>query len=524
MPRILRDSLRTLSSSDDQPSSLSRAGPGHHVQRQRRRERRAGRQPGQRLAHVARPPSRATGRRRPRRARSCSRSMPAWPAPDAAWYEAATSSPQPPPPVQRAERGHHRQRRAVGVGDDALRPDARPASALTSGTTSGTSGSIRNAPELSTTTAPRAAATGAHCADTASGTSNMATSTPSKTSGASACDRRRPRRAPAASGRPTAAEATSRISPHEERRARTGCRASRCRPRRSRRRRASVGCGPARAHRPVPAYTVASSAPPSSNASCTARTARSRSVSRTQHRDPDLRGGDQLDVDPGVGQRAEEPRPTPRGASASRRRPGRPCRRGRRTAASRSRPPPAPCCSAAMPAGPSVLGSVKEMSVRAVAATDTFCTIMSMLISASATARKMRRGLARLVRHGDHGDLGLAAVVRDAGDDRLLHLQVLHRAGDQGPRQLRERRPDLDRDAVPARVLHRPQVQHLRAARGHLQHLLVRDRVQPAGPRHDPRVGREHAVDVGVDLADVRARARRPARPRWCPCRPGRAW
>ena len=58
----------------------------------------------------------------------------------------------------------------------------RAASAFTSGTTSGTSGSIRNAPELSTTTAPLAAAIGAHCADTSSGTSNIATSTPSKAS------------------------------------------------------------------------------------------------------------------------------------------------------------------------------------------------------------------------------------------------------------------------------------------------------------------------------------------------------
>ena len=55
-------------------------------------------------------------------------------------------------------------------------------SGLTSGTTSGTSGSIRKAPELSTATAPRAAATGAHCAEISSGTSNMATSMPSKAS------------------------------------------------------------------------------------------------------------------------------------------------------------------------------------------------------------------------------------------------------------------------------------------------------------------------------------------------------
>jgi hypothetical protein len=54
----------------------------------------------------------------------------------------------------------------------------RIASGLTSGTTSGTSGSIRKAPELSTTVAPFATAIGAHSADTSSGTSNMATSTP----------------------------------------------------------------------------------------------------------------------------------------------------------------------------------------------------------------------------------------------------------------------------------------------------------------------------------------------------------
>src|SRR5690348_13802257 len=86
-------------------------------------------------------------------------------------------------------------------------------SGLTSGTTSGTAGSMRNAPELSTATAPRAAATGAHAADTSSGTSNMATSTPSKTSSArattSVCWPRTLRRRPADRG-----DATSRISPH----------------------------------------------------------------------------------------------------------------------------------------------------------------------------------------------------------------------------------------------------------------------------------------------------------------------
>ncbi len=38
---------------------------------------------------------------------------------------------------------------------------------------------------------------------------------------------------------------------------------------------------------------------------------------------------------------------------------------------------------------PSALGRVKEMSVRPVEAADTFCTIMSMLISASEIVRKI---------------------------------------------------------------------------------------------------------------------------------------
>ena len=59
-------------------------------------------------------------------------------------------------------------------------------SGFTSGTTSGTSGSIRKAPELSTATAPREAAIGAHSFETSSGTSNIATSIPSNASGESA--------------------------------------------------------------------------------------------------------------------------------------------------------------------------------------------------------------------------------------------------------------------------------------------------------------------------------------------------
>ncbi len=53
-------------------------------------------------------------------------------------------------------------------------------SALTSETTSGTSGSLRHALELSTTTAPAAATTGAHCLEVAPPLENNATSRPEK--------------------------------------------------------------------------------------------------------------------------------------------------------------------------------------------------------------------------------------------------------------------------------------------------------------------------------------------------------
>jgi hypothetical protein len=67
----------------------------------------------------------------------------------------------------------------------------------------------------------------------------------------------------------------------------------------------------------------------------------------------------------------------------------------------------------------------------------------------------------------------------------------------------------VERDSVVSRVLDRPRHQHLRARRRELEHLLVRHRIELACSRRDPRVGREDAVDVGVDLADVGAERRR---------------
>ena len=211
MPRILRDSLRTLSSSDDQPSSLSEpaqgttfiasgAGNGDSVRACR------GSRDGRR-----RPASPARGCRRRPGSSSWRRSMPGCPAPEAAWYDETTSS------VSCHSRCSAPRAsiivRVVQLGL-AMMPFGRfrTASGLTSGTTSGTSGSIRNEPELSTTTTPLAAAIGAHSAETSSGTSNIATSTPSKTSGArawtSTCSPRTSSSLPA-----ERAEATRRISP-----------------------------------------------------------------------------------------------------------------------------------------------------------------------------------------------------------------------------------------------------------------------------------------------------------------------
>ena len=50
---------------------------------------------------------------------------------------------------------------------------------------------------------------------------------------------------------------------------------------------------------------------------------------------------------------------------------------------------------------------------------------MSMLICGGGDGVEDARRLADLVGHADDGDLGLAAVVGDAGDDRLFHGAAL---------------------------------------------------------------------------------------------------
>ena len=56
----------------------------------------------------------------------------------------------------------------------------------------------------------------------------------------------------------------------------------------------------------------------------------------------------------------------------------------------------------------------------------------------------------------------------------------------------------MDADTVPSSVLHAPELEDPRARGGELEHLLVGDPVDLAGLGVGPRVGREHAVDVGA--------------------------
>src|SRR5215472_9918781 len=155
---------------------------------------------------------------------------------------------------------------------------------------------MRNAPDLSITTAPLAAACGAHCFDTSSGTSNIARSTPSNASAdisaTRTCSPRTGSILPA-----DLAEATSLISPHTSGLVETTSRIT-------------VPTAPvaptiARTGRPVPPAALIALFP---------RTRRPRSTrcpARTHGawRSPPNRGQrrrDHPDVDARVGERAEE--------------------------------------------------------------------------------------------------------------------------------------------------------------------------------------------------------------------------
>ena len=65
----------------------------------------------------------------------------------------------------------------------------------------------------------------------------------------------------------------------------------------------------------------------------------------------------------------------------------------------------------------------------------------------------------------------------------------------------------MQRHVESLRVFHATQGKHLGAARRHFQHRLVVDDGDTACSRHNARIGGEHAIDVGVDLAYVASSA-----------------
>jgi hypothetical protein len=103
---------------------------------------------------------------------------------------------------------------------------------------------------------------------------------------------------------------------------------------------------------------------------------------------------------------------------------------------------------------------------------ETFWTIMSMLMFASASAENSRAATPGCPAPLD-GELGLRGVVGDTGDDRVLHLVLL--GPDPGAGRVAERRADVDAHAVVAAELDRPDLQDAGALRGQLEHLLVGD-------------------------------------------------
>ncbi len=165
--------------------------------------------------------------------------------------------------------------------------------------------------------------------------------------------------------------------------------------------------------------------------------------------------------------------------------------------------PPAPICAATsattFSATPmSALGTVKEMSVRPV-----LRGVLHDHVDVDVRGRQRfeeRRRDAGPVGHGGHRHLGLGHVVHDAGDDGVFHARLL--VGDPRSRLPGEAGADVERRRGGCGRTRRSAVARTRPpAAGDLEHLVEVDLGQLAGLRDDPGVGREHAGDVGVDLA-----------------------
>src|SRR5699024_9160068 len=111
-------------------------------------------------------------------------------------------------------------------------------------------------------------------------------------------------------------------------------------------------------------------------------------------------------------------------------------------------------------------------------------------------------GTAGHVRDADDSDLGLGAVVRHTGDERMCHGSFFVVVDHERAVVVGERAAHVDGHLVAAGVLDSAQVQDLRTVGGQLQGLLGGDPVDAVCAGHDPRVCGEQTVDVGVDLAD----------------------
>ena len=109
-------------------------------------------------------------------------------------------------------------------------------------------------------------------------------------------------------------------------------------------------------------------------------------------------------------------------------------------------------------------------------------------------------GHVRRIGHLADGHLHFRRVAGDAGNDGFFHFVLLLDIGSLG---LRECGARMDDHFPFAGELHRAALQHTRAGAGELQHVVVTDGIELAGPGRDARVGGVDAVHIGVDLADV---------------------
>ena len=337
------------------------------------------------------------------------------------------------------------------------------ASGLTSATTSGTSGSRRHLELLSTTTAPASTKRGAHSPDV-----------------------------DAAGGEDREVEALDRVVVERADRSRRRARlpAERSRRERDDRGRREAALAQLRAHHgadgaggaddgdAVPAHSDAPCGPngcsasiwsaPSSNASCSARTARSTTSAVDDARDLDRRRRDHLDVDALVAERGEHAR----GDARVRLHPG---------ADDRDL------------AHLGVLGDLADADVGhdRVQRRARDAQVRARDGEAHVGRRALVRlvlddhvdvdvgvgergedapGDARVVRDAEQRQAGLVARMRDGGDQGAFHRLLF--SDHEGSGRLRERGPAVDSNSVVARVFDAAQLQHAGAGRRHLEHLL----------------------------------------------------